>query len=137
MNLSYILWVAAFNTVFLLAYIAVLDLGIYASPSSFAYDNPYIEPTPPAVRKHRAPMSPDSTARANRPSLGAEDVREGATLGEDEKLGHEEQSENPPRLLKAINHHGLTVFLLVRSRSLCLSISSASACLLIHEWLTM
>ena len=32
MNVSYILWVAAFNTSFLLGYLAVLDIWIYALP---------------------------------------------------------------------------------------------------------
>ncbi|KAF5328422.1 hypothetical protein D9619_013274 [Psilocybe cf. subviscida] len=110
-NFSYILWVAAFNTAFLLAYIVVLDLGIYASPSSSAYDNPYIEPTPPAVRKHRAPFGPDK-APTNGRTLGGEYPRHGGNAREDDELEKDDQTGNPPRLLAAINHHGLSVFLL-------------------------
>lgn len=75
-------------------------MGIFASSKSSTYDNPYVEPTPAAVKKHRAQV-------ADGPSMSkaADEVD-----GDADRTG----LQNPPRLLAAINHHGLSVFLLVR-----------------------
>lgn len=136
MNLSYIVWVAAFNTAFLLAYIVVLDLGIYAPSSSSAYDNPYIEPTPLAVKKHRVSLGPANTPAGGGSMLG-EDGQSRDNVDDYRGQSDEEKSGNPPRLLAAINHHGLYVFLLVRFIVLCLPVSCSPAWLLICDRLIM
>ena len=86
MNVSYILWVAAFNTSFLLGYLAVLDIWIYALP-----------------RERSTAKKGSMLGNAASPSsLPASQQAAVVARG------------NPPLLLEAVNRHSLTVFLLVR-----------------------
>ncbi|KZT08215.1 uncharacterized protein LAESUDRAFT_757895 [Laetiporus sulphureus 93-53] len=81
-NLQYILWVAAYNTSFLLGYL-VLDLLFFASPSSRSRYSPYsklkVKPDPAVL------STSERTLRA---------------------------AARAPPLLEAINHNGLVLFLL-------------------------
>ena len=85
MNVSYILWVAAFNTSFLLGYLAALDIWIYALP-----------------RERSTAKKGSMLGNAASPSsLPASQQAAVVARG------------NPPLLLEAVNRHSLTVFLLV------------------------
>ncbi|PPQ93066.1 hypothetical protein CVT25_011942 [Psilocybe cyanescens] len=85
-NLSYILWVAAFNVSFLLCYVVVLDLWIYAD----AGDASDSDPATSASTKARM-----------------QSKRTSAMMKMDDN-----DNDNPPRLLEVINEYGLYVFLL-------------------------
>ncbi|KAF8161344.1 GWT1-domain-containing protein [Crassisporium funariophilum] len=85
-NLPYILWVAGFNTSFLLAYMVVLDIGIFASPQ---------------------PRSPQHLKPGNKTlALSVEPQLQLPPAPPDSA------QDNPPRLLALINQYGLLIFLL-------------------------
>ncbi|KAF8187713.1 GPI-anchored wall transfer protein 1 [Pholiota molesta] len=87
-NLSYILWIAAFNTTFLLAYLVVLDMGFFGSWSA-------------------------SAKKTKQKNVGHEALH---GRGDDRRapssMGNVAENGNPPRLLSVLNKHGLGVFLL-------------------------
>lgn len=83
-NLSYILWVAAFNTTFLFGYF-LLDLFFFPSALS------------------QSVYSPTSKLKVHSPS---------GALPRDQLLQQPVEG-NPPVLLEAINRNGLVLFLLV------------------------
>ena len=90
-NLPYILWVAAFNTSFLLLYLVVLDISFFPGPKPKKKKEPLDSISMPGL------ASPYVTSSQQQP-LVDEAVEQG----------------NPPQLLEAINNHGLVLFLLVR-----------------------
>ncbi|KAF8161341.1 GWT1-domain-containing protein [Crassisporium funariophilum] len=85
-NLPYILWVCAFNTSFLLAYMVVLDIGIFSSPQ-------------PRRPQHLKPGKP----------LGQLSIEPQMQLL---PAPPDPASDNPPRLLALIDRYGLDIFLL-------------------------
>ncbi|KAF9483265.1 hypothetical protein BDN70DRAFT_873954 [Pholiota conissans] len=88
-NMTYILWVAAFNTSFLLAYLVVLDMWIFPPPKESSKS------------KHGKGKEALRTANAkeynNLPATASPIAN---------------VTGNPPRLLDVLNKHGLNVFLL-------------------------
>lgn len=84
-NLPYILWVAAFNTSFLLLYLVVLDISFFPGPKP---------------KKKKEPISMSGLASPYVPSSQQQPPV-------DEVL----EQGNPPQLLEAINKHGLVLFL--------------------------
>jgi phosphatidylinositol glycan class W len=94
-NLSYILWIAAFNTTFLLAYLVVLDMGFFGSWSASA------KKTKQKNAGHEALHGRGDDRRA--PS----------------STGNVAENGNPPRLLSVLNKHGLGVFLFVCVKAQC------------------
>ncbi|KIJ92074.1 hypothetical protein K443DRAFT_685479 [Laccaria amethystina LaAM-08-1] len=85
-NLLYILWVAAFNTSFLLAYSVVLNISFFPGP------------------KPKKEKSLDLTSIS---SLASPYVTSSQQPPVDEAV----EQGNPPQLLEAINNHGLVLFL--------------------------
>ncbi|KAF8965738.1 GWT1-domain-containing protein [Flammula alnicola] len=109
-NLPYILWVAAFNVSFLLLYLVVLDMGLFADPDASRAKanlnaNVKRQPKHQSTQTLAQPVPGPPFQRAGpgvEAGAGAEAVGGGSTGA----LG------NPPRLLEAVNRHGLSVFLL-------------------------
>ncbi|KDR66506.1 hypothetical protein GALMADRAFT_259350 [Galerina marginata CBS 339.88] len=93
-NISYILWVAAFNVSFLLCYLLILDLWIFAHPPSRS------------KAKHHKKTDQNSEVSAAPAYLGISDPRQLSTPAGSHGFG------NPPKLLEVVNRHGLSVFLL-------------------------
>ncbi|TFK43019.1 GWT1-domain-containing protein [Crucibulum laeve] len=91
-NLPYILWVAAFNTSFLLAYLLVLDLCFFPGPS---INKPKVTK---ALKKGQSLEPPSSPYFSFSPHPQA--------------TVPSESQGNPPPLLEAINKHGLPLFLI-------------------------
>lgn len=86
-NLPYVIWVAAFNTTFLLGYL-LLDLVFFPSPLSKSVYSP----------TSKLKVQPDSVL-----------LNYGRTDGKGS-----DTTPTAPALLEAINRNGLVVFLLVR-----------------------
>lgn len=93
-NISYILWITAFNTSFLVAYIIALDLGLFA-PSQSSTSKKNKNNANPRVDRDRDTLHAHPGSAAGLVAAGTEG--------------------NPPRLLEVVNKHSLAVFLLVRS----------------------
>jgi phosphatidylinositol glycan class W len=89
-NLPYILWVAAFNTSFLLAYLVVLDISFFPGPKP---------------KKKEKPLDLISMSGRASPYV---------TSSQQPPVDEAVEQGNPPQLLEAINNHGLVLFLLVR-----------------------
>lgn len=89
--MPYIVWVAAFNTSFMLAYL-LLDLVFFPSPLSKSIYSPTsklkVQPDPVLLNRDR------SNAKGS------------------------EGTQIAPALLEAVNQNGLVIFLIVRTRSL-------------------
>lgn len=100
-NLSYILWIAAFNTSFIFGYL-LLDLLFFPSPLSKSVYSP--------------------TSKLKIPADSAAFLRDHIDLPEIEG--------NPPVLLEAINRNGLVIFLVVRyiPSSNCSPLTYSSFC---------
>ena len=91
-NLPYILWVAAFNTSFFLAYPLVFDMFF---------------PGPKPKKKKKKSLE-SITSGPERPCVA---------LPREPPVDALVVEGNPPQLFDAINRHGLVLFLLVRLRS--------------------
>ncbi|KIJ91233.1 hypothetical protein K443DRAFT_686228 [Laccaria amethystina LaAM-08-1] len=87
-NLPYILWVAAFNTSFLLAYLVVLDISFFPGPKP---------------KKKEKPLDLISMSGRASPYV---------TSSQQPPVDEAVEQGNPPQLLEAINNHGLVLFLL-------------------------
>jgi phosphatidylinositol glycan class W len=90
-NLPYILWVAAFNTSFLLAYLVVLDILFF--------------PGPKPKKEKKKSFESTSMSCLERPYVG---------LPREPPADAVVVEGNPPQLFEAINRHGLALFLMVR-----------------------
>ncbi len=87
-NLQYVVWIAAYNSTFLLGYL-VLDLAFFPSPLSTSVYSP--------MSKLKVHLDPD-VLKATRHTAGRE----------------WEAAGSAPPLLEAVNKNGLVLFLLVR-----------------------
>ncbi|KAF9531283.1 GWT1-domain-containing protein [Crepidotus variabilis] len=140
-NLRYILWIAAFNTSFLLSYLVVVDMWIskpssvkiekdsHDDPDSGAEESPADMDLTPAGRaekvekarieieklrlKERESVRRRVKERERENSLAVDEHTASThTPGAESKSSiHEVTSGNPPKLLDIINRHGLLVFL--------------------------
>jgi glucosaminylphosphatidylinositol acyltransferase len=97
-NFSYIVWVSAFNTTFILGYL-LLDLVFFPSPLSKSMYSP--------TSKLKVHPDPTTVSHGRRNPRGGQDETATAAV-----------------LLGAINHNGLVFFLLVRLQSGLQSVSA-------------
>lgn len=87
-NLPYIVWVAAFNTSFLLVYLVVLDILFFPGPKP---------------KKREKPLDLISISGLANPYVAS---------SQQPPVDEAVEQGNPPQLLEAINNHGLVLFLL-------------------------
>lgn len=98
-NLPYIIWIAAYNSTFLLGYL-VLDLVFFPSPLSKSVYSP--------TSKLKVHPDPDLLKATRHLGTGAGREREDAAAAA--------VRGSAPALLEAVNKNGLVLFLLVRVR---------------------
>ncbi|KAF8873964.1 GWT1-domain-containing protein [Gymnopilus junonius] len=105
-NVSYILWIAAFNDSFILLYLVILDLWIFGRATP---------PTSSEARHHKRKMSDLRSKAAEAEGSG---TTAAAYFGLSTAANDARQVQtrrdvgNPPVLLEVMNRYGLVVFLL-------------------------